>query len=479
MNDLFGKMQKPVSDFALDDEYITKIARSAASRLCGLAKHAGQTERLATSSLIDLYYQMNGRCAQCGCVLTKDTIQLDHINECNYRRAISRFTDLQMPVGGKIACIENVQWMCKFCNAFKERCRAAGIDLLSYVSSVQHQASQNYPIRSSCKHLGRSGARQAREDAIKKALESGAHVTVSEMQRRLQGTVAETSYACLLQHMKECGWQKNSDFHAERKIAVIRELFEKSPNWETLAALHHALNLQLGSELSGVTWNSWIRRSGIRFTIKRSRWTRTRVSAGDRQTVLAVLKPCGAIGMAAEEIVQACKLRGVDEYLARQSIDALASVFAIYSRDNGASYVASLDRKEAAKVVGVSWLRLKKWATVEFQNKNPGPPYMKASEKGFAYYRHEDLEEFLKTREPHFLDLSKCGQRSGCVDGGRLGGRPATEGMTDRQHEVWILHSKGMTYREIGEQLGISRYTVVEHAENARRKLNGEPLQQC
>lgn len=412
--------------FAISDEAITRIANNRARQCNGLATEFGQQERLKASELIDLYFQQHGLCPHCKTVLEESNIQLDHIVECNYRAHRRALVCGQDFVAGKVACIHNAQWLCRFCNRFKENCRANGINMIEYVGQVFAQAQNGFPLRKACKHLGTSGARDVRIKEIKEALAANPRMSAREMCERLEGTIAESSYACVIQHMKECGWSGGKgDASSQRKLNAVKAVFAMSSEWASKSSLVDALNENLGETLSSQGWNKWIIESGVRFSFATTRGfaatCRTRVSAGDKQTVLLVMRGAGRNGMLHADIVGQCDRRGMNSLLTQQAIEMLTRECAIYSRDLGKSLVAALTRKEAAKQIGVSWLRLKKWAAEEFAHLNAGPAYMKASPKALTYYRHEDVEQFIRARERTKYDLTGA---QGTHEGGHCGGRP-------------------------------------------------------
>lgn len=414
---------EPAAVFAISDQDITRIAHTRAGLCNGYARELGQPERVQASALIDLYFQSGGRCAMCTAVLTKDRIQLDHIKECNYRSARAAKMAGKTSENGKLACIDNLQWVCVFCNQFKERCRRAGVDLNSYVRDVSLQSQNGFPIRARCKHLGTGGSRAFRESIIQNELRKGSPVTASVICQMLAGTPGEASYPCVVQHMKELGWQSTALKHelTIKRRQAVREAFEQGKVFASTADLTEELNLRGGCRISYQAWRSHIQAVGIKFAFEKQNSWRTQASSGDKQTVLAVLRELGPRGLDVASISARCRDRGMNDVLTEAAISRLSSECAVYSRDGGATYVAALTRKEAASLIGVSWIRLKKWGAEAYSHLNAGPPYMKASPKALAYYRHEDVEAFLRSRERTQYDLVGAG---GTHEGGKLGGRP-------------------------------------------------------
>jgi DNA-binding CsgD family transcriptional regulator len=62
----------------------------------------------------------------------------------------------------------------------------------------------------------------------------------------------------------------------------------------------------------------------------------------------------------------------------------------------------------------------------------------------------------------------------GAIAAGRRGTGAAAEGsqsLTSREADVLRLLSRGYTYSEVGDRLGISVHTVTSHIKNSYRKL--------
>lgn len=419
--------------FLVGDADLTRISLSRSRHNNSLAKECGQEEKVCPSELIDLYYSQKGRCSWCTCGLTISNIQLDHIIESQYRstRAAALRGDVRQ--GGKIASIENMQWLCRACNSFKELCKRNGLDMPEYAERMLEQSRLEFPLRKYCDHMGSKGGRSFRASLINECLRDRRSISASEMCKMLAGTPGEASYATVLQHMKELGWEQHKKRSwREDRIEIIKKVADENGLlWASKSELLNELNSRIlperGKGFSWIAWAPEIASCGIVFSFtgsSRKAFARTSVCAGDKAAVMSVIKTAGSCGISVEDIKKQSEQRGVPPNLIEEAIECLASEFAIYSRDNNASFVASLDRKQAAKIIGVSWLRLKKWACAEWDGKHAGPPYMKCGNKGLTYYRHEDVIAFVQMRIPHSLDLVAAGRREACVEGGRLGGRP-------------------------------------------------------
>jgi len=395
-----------------------------------MAAEIGQDERLKASCLIDMYYKCGGVCAICTEVLTEENIQLDHIIETRYRAVRKARLSGLMLEAGKVACIDNVQWLCALCNEMKERFRARKIDLVKWVNGVKAQSDLGFPIRRNCTHLGTTGARAIRNDLINEKLKTNPHITAKQMCELLIGTHGESSYSCVMQHMKERGWQPERRGYVakQRRLSIVKEMFESGKiNWNSEGDLCDALNCEYGIEdaFSKACWRNSIYEAGVSFSVSTSRRfgkiARSVMCAGDKQACLLVIAKYGDVGALPEEIENECVSRGVPQNLICDVFSALRAEFKVYESSDGARLVASLTRKEAAAMIGVKPNRLKKLASSAFSYKNQGPPFMKASDKSDAFYRRDDVERYARDRQRTEFDL--CGA-NGTHNGGRLGGRP-------------------------------------------------------
>jgi len=54
---------------------------------------------------------------------------------------------------------------------------------------------------------------------------------------------------------------------------------------------------------------------------------------------------------------------------------------------------------------------------------------------------------------------------------GAVAGEVASSSLTTRETDVLRLLSRGYTYSEVGDRLGISMHTVTSHIKNSYRKL--------
>lgn len=416
--------------FAITDEEITRIAQTRSRQCNSMAAELGQPERVKASCLIDLYYQCGGVCGNCTTVLTTDNIQLDHIKETRYRAARkAKMTGLQFEAG-KIACISNLQWLCAMCNELKERFRARGVDLVEWVNAVKSQADLGFPIRNSCTHLGTTGVRAIRKQLISGHLKENPHITATDMCDLLTGTPGESSYACVMQCMKEQGWQpeRRGEIAKNRRLSIVRQMFDCGrTTWESESDLCDALNAEYGLDdaFSKACWRNSMYAAGVSFTVNTSRHSarkeRSRICAGDKQACLLVISQHGDAGAIPSDIEKECVSRGVPQQLFADVLDSLKAEFRVYESNDGSRLFASLTRKEAAARIGVKANRLKKFASKAFAHKHLGPPFMKATEKADTFYRRDDVEHFAQNRTKTTFDL--CGAE-GTQEGGRLGGRP-------------------------------------------------------
>jgi DNA-binding NarL/FixJ family response regulator len=69
------------------------------------------------------------------------------------------------------------------------------------------------------------------------------------------------------------------------------------------------------------------------------------------------------------------------------------------------------------------------------------------------------------------LNQMRAGSGAGAAPKRRSGGDSAASALTARETDVLRLLSRGYTYSEVGDRLGISVHTVTSHIKNSYRKL--------
>lgn len=427
----------------IPEEQLRKIVASRTSELNRIAKHRGEDSRVSGSELIDLYYKQRGLCAitgwrlehHCRGVKSALSIELDHIIEINggsARLKLSRPSGWQeeLTAVGSAADIDNLQWVCRFANQLKEKCRAADVCLEDLVRSVTAQANEGFPIRKKCENLGRRGARAYREELLWNLAKAKPGFSAAEAARILSGTQYEACEGVIRKQMQELGLLNAS--WRDRRIAVLHLLAsENDLHFESTEAFVLLANRKVGHN-KGFTLNCWrqtAKDAGLVVNFQRlfPGGTRTRLCAGDRAACLAALRIAADKGMLTEELRAKAKERGVPANLIDGAIQSLLECYAAYEHEG--RLFASLTRQEAADLIGVSVNRLKKWARADWHDQFAGPEFMKDRGKSMTFYRRDVVREFAENRSPHKFDLSRSGKREHCVEGGKKGGRPpgATE----------------------------------------------------
>lgn len=449
-----------------------------------MARALGQKERLSATELIDLYYAQRGRCALTGWPLEWHEsikhgrrLELDHIIEQRAKQVVSNAVSGDGPTEyGKIACITNVQWVCRVANRLKEYVRCAELPFEETIFGMAYQLEQGRPLRSEANYLGAKGRREFRENFLRDAVAANPGISASELCDRLVGTKGEASYPTVIKDMKRLkliNSRKESSWSQLRK-GVVSEIVKL--HGTTFESKQHFVDIANslvgpGGDFSPTQWTTDANKIGVVLTfLKSSRASpaRNEVCAGDRQACLSVLREVADEGMTKESLRHELVARGAPPHLVDVIISQTCDLGAVYAHEG--RLFAALNRAETAERLGVSQNRPKKWGRSDWPNQFAGPPFVKKSTKGLTYYKRHEIDEFAARRGSHPLDLSLQGQRDGCVIGGSLGGRPATVGLTERQQQVAALKADGFTVRQIGERLGISHYTVEEHVHNIRAK---------
>ena len=428
--------------FLIDEHRLEQLCISVATQNNGLARKLRQTERLSPSELMDLYYAQKGRCALTGVPLEYHDsmkhckrMQLDHIIEKRAREAEKRVIAGESGYQfGKAACITNVQWVCRFANMVKEYVRSSGLEYASLISAMSNQCKDGFPIRRNATFLGHAGRRAFRENVIRDAIEKDASVSPRHVVELLLGTIGEAEYQVVLRNMKELGWKtrRDSSYFELQKEAISAVIASHGNIWLKQSDFVDAVNAKFAAiRLPVIKSKAHIidlaARCEIFIHTQTTKKHGRRACPGDGSALLSLLRQEGQKGMSRAACVDWLKSRNVAESTCADFIDQMMTIGCIYKSPDGENLVASLTRKEAAEKIGVSKNRLKKWGTMDWAGGVSGPAYYKASPKGQTYYRHEDIEDFMSEREPHHLDLSQCGQRIACVEGGKLGGRPTSQ----------------------------------------------------
>jgi hypothetical protein len=364
-------------------------------------------------------------------------VQLDHIVEKRARAAEKALLSGQTATQyGKVACISNVQWVCRFANMIKEYVRSAGFSYKDCIEAMYRQCEADFPLRKSATNLGLKGQRSFRLKVISRTLENNPFATPTEIVEALSGTVGEASYQSVHRLMKEMGWRSKRDhahFEAQRN-AINAVVLESGHEWERRQDFADAVNGAFERtglpQVSVTRISELVSRCGIQIKLKKRRKHR-KPCPGDHVAFLQMLKTHGHVGLDLQSCRQWASDRGFSSEDAEAVFANLTDCGAVYVSSNESSLIASLTRQEAAAQIGVSKNRLKKWGRMDWSGGISGPAYFKASAKGITYYRHEDVESFVRSRGSNELDLSRAGQRECCVHGGKRGGRPRQV----RQHQ--------------------------------------------
>lgn len=422
--------------FIIDEERLAKVCESVARNNNELARSVGQPERLTASELMDLYYAQGGRCALTGCPLEYHEslkhyrrIQLDHIVERKARRVVANAIAGNSPTEyGKIACISNVQWVCRFANWIKEYIRSAGLDYADTVRAMAQHADEGFLLRSGAAHLGAKGKREFREKVVREMLGANRYVTAVEVLNALRGTPGESCYQRVIMTMKQCGWDSSHEIaYMDQRRAVIASVIAKhGVSWSTVKDLAKVVNAGfVDAGMKPLTSCDWIKNeamainAGVTFARTRKR----NLCQGDKRAFVEWLRKSGEAGHSVEECVDFFESRGIKQDAISEAIASVVHSGAVYEASDEGRLIAALTRDEAAATIGVSPNRLKKWGTRNWDALS-GPAFTKASDRGRTYYRHEDIRAFSESRNRHALDLSVAGRRESCVAGGSLGGRP-------------------------------------------------------
>lgn len=445
------------NDFALlTEDVLLKVCKSRARQLNQLAAARGQSKRTSASELMDMYYQQAGRCDDIGVILeyhsskhTPFSMEIDHIKEINRHKSLKQANEQFAQESGECADIENLRWVCRFANQFKEACRSAGINRNEIVKKMAEIITSGISLRATCKHLGAKGRKQFRGEFIKQCVAQNTGISAAEVCRRLQGTIGEACENVVRCHMKELGFLQHSSsktWPELRRQVLLKLHSECGLCFDSVESFLEIANQRL-QHWKGYTvhvWRNDAKLIGLRISFKgaaegyRTR-ARSTVCNGDMCVCLHILKRVGDCGIEQDALLRQCRERGIPDHLAEDTLNQVLESFAAYEHQG--LIFAALTRAEAAKRIGVSRNRLKKWGRSDWHDQFAGPGFCKTSKKGLTYYRRHDVDEFISNRGTHHLDLSSCGQRPGCVTGGAIGGQRAAIGHSLRRAGSLVVGS--------------------------------------
>jgi hypothetical protein len=418
--------------FLVDYEKLCEVCERTAHNNNDLARSLNQKERLQTTELIDLYYAQRGRCALTGWPLewhesmgNGRRLELDHIVGKKAKQVVSNAVSGEGPTEyGKVACITNVQWVCRFANSLKEKIRRAELPFEEILRSMVHQLDLGYPLRSNADFLGTKGRREFRENFLRETAAATPGISASALCDLLAGTKGEAHYLTVIKDMKRLGLLQSGKktLWAQRRKQALEEVvkfhgttFESKQHFVDLlnaAVKHH-------QGFSGTQWSSDANKMGIVLTFlssRRSRPARNHLCAGDRKSCLVALREMEDQGIEVELLKQRLIERGAPINLIDAIVDETVDLGAAYLHEG--KMFASLTRAEAAQRIGVSRNRPKKWARGDWHDPFAGPAFIKKTKKGLTYYKRHEVDAFAAERGSHPLDLSVCGKRGELAAGG-------------------------------------------------------------
>lgn len=398
--------------FLISDDDIARFAQRRARQNNQLARERGQIARLKASDLHDLYYKMLGRCGQCSEALTVDSIQLDHIAEARYRASLAATVAGEQFDSGEIADINNVQWVCKTCNAFKELCRRNSVDLAAYVSRIAAQSAMQFPIRSRADVCGSIATKRGRRiQRMQNEFEKSGHAISSyDVVAWFAGTELEAGHQTILRELKSIGWCGMRHM-AEVRRAVVQEMAEEAiaSNAEMTSykdwcqKFNELITKRHGwPSISAVRFRQLCEEAEVTFFTSRSQ-ARSRerdASSAEKFLIRAWLKEKGRPGVEIEELATEMRSDTFTGGLFEKSVNELAELGQI--ERHGSRLYYCMNRKEASAVIGVSVHRLKKWSVF-----GTGPVFLKnpRNTKGECYYSVRTLFDFVESRKRTRFDL--------------------------------------------------------------------------
>lgn len=405
---------KPVetSRFGISEENVTRICHNRARHMNSEARLAGQSNRIQATDLEDLYYKQGGLCATCG-VMVEDhgahkhprAIRADHIKNVNRRSTFEARACGNEGTGAPIADILNVQWVCHLCNTVKQIVVGAGADWCEHIANCYGQSSAGFPLRNNADVCGSQNSRRSRRMAwMQEQFAARGHAFSSgDVTAHFAGTELEAHLATYLKELKQIGWCGIRHMGEVRR-AVAQEMAEQAiSSCEEMLSFKHwceKFNQRISDRYGwpGITPNRFrqlCEEANVTFFTTRvqTRTLERDASSAEKYLIRAMLKDKGREGMSVQDVAMESRSDTFTATLFERAVAELATNGQIEKIGDRLFYC--MNRKEAAKVIGVSVHRLKKWAVF-----GTGPVFLKnpSNSKGECYYSVRTLFEFAESR---------------------------------------------------------------------------------
>lgn len=399
--------------FGITEEAVTRICQNRARHMNSEAKLAGQSQRITATDLEDLYYKMHGRCALCRAVLEDHgaakhprSIRADHIHNVNRRSTFEARATGAHSTGAPIADIANVQWVCHLCNTLKQIVVASGIEWSDHIAQCSRESDAGFPLRQNADVCGSQFSRRGKRMAwMREQFAMKGHALSSyEVTKHFEQTDLEAHLATILKELKEIGWcgmrhmgQVRRAIAVEMHEKAVESSIEKPCLKDWCRELNEIVQVRHGwPGISYVGFQKLCDEEGLVFlTTRASRRTLERnATSSEKSFIRSLLKAKGKDGATAQEIGLVSQSDTFTETLVSKAIKELADAGQIERHEGRFFYC--MDRKEAAKVIGVSIHKMKKYVA-----HSTGPAFLKTpnNTKGQCYYSVRTLYPWAEARK--------------------------------------------------------------------------------
>ena len=404
--------------FGIPEEAVTRICQNRARHMNSEAKLAGQSQRISALDLEDLYYKMRGRCAMCSVILEDHgsakrptSIRADHIVNVNRRSAFEARAAGRANTGALIADISNVQWVCHLCNTLKQIVVASGVDWKDHISRSHQECAAGFPLRNAADVCGSLSSRRRQRVAwMREQFAARGHCLSSyDVVRHFQGTQLEAGLPTVLKELKQIGWcglrhmgEVRREIASEMCENALVAKTEKPCLKDWWRELNQLVSDRYGwPAISCAAFSKLCESERLSFPTTRVslRTLQRNATSAEKALICQFLKEKGIAGATADELEKKLQSDTFTQLLTNQAIEELLGEGEIERHENVFFYC--MERKEAARLIGVSPHKMKKY--VERGN---GPPFLKTprNAKGKCYYSVRSFYPWLETRKKTRFD---------------------------------------------------------------------------
>lgn len=410
-------MKEILPDLRISEAEIERISKRRANQINAEARMAGQPQRVTASQLEELYYKQLGRCAITGFPLEDHgavhhplAIRADHIENVRRQSTFTRRAQGENFVSAPFADIENIQWVCHMANMLKQSVVLYGMDYRKVIFGCYEQAAAGFPLRTNAGECGNRKIRTTKRiQFLQSEFDKKGHLLNSrEMHKHFAGTELDACYQTVLREMKSIGWcgqRHASAIKKEMLKAMAAEVLAEAKPPKRMREWCNEFNAAVHDKhgwpgVSIVYFTMMCDELSVSFPVKNQRRVVRQASSSEKLSIRQFLKGKNGDGAIPEEVASAM---ASDTFIAQVFDKALSELLTAgqVEKHEGRLFYC-MNRNEAAKEIGVSIHRLKKWAWAGI-----GPEFLKTpfNVKGECYYSVRTLGSFIESRQRTRFDL--------------------------------------------------------------------------